>query len=403
MSGQTPKNGTSSSTGLLLFSGEDKPGIAAGIFSALSPFSVKVIDLEQLRIGDRTIFAMLILLDPAHASVIESDLTISANNLQLDFACQITQHTETLNNSQSKAKIILVGNSFTPIQLHKVTSVVTKHAGNIERIVKIADSPVLSMEFLISLPAERISNLRLDLTAIGIETKLAISLLDESRVMQSRKLFIFDIDSTLIQEEVIDLLAVRANVGDEVALITAAAMRGELDFSESLTKRVALLAGLSETVLTEIQGKIHLSSGAQNLIKILHSQGHILTAVSGGFIDVIKPLMDDLGFHHYRANKLEIISGKLSGKLVGQIVDANTKAQALVEFARITDVPISQTIAIGDGANDLEMIKLAGVGIAYNAKPILQAAADIVLNIKNLDAIIYLLGLSNLDVTGGKN
>ncbi len=398
MSGQTQKRPRASFTGLLLFSGVDRSGIAAGIFSALSPFSVKIIDLEQILIGDRTIFAILIELDPAHVDAIEKELSIAAASLDLDFAAQFTDQIHTAAKL-STAKVIIVAKNFKPAILFEIAAAITSFGANIGRMVRIAAAPVLALEFLISIRGSELENLRNALVLVGRANNVAISLIESGAASSSRKLIIFDVDTTLIQKEVIDLLAARANVSEEVSTITAAAMRGEIDFTSSLTKRVSLLTGLSADDLTTVRSEIHLSDGATNLIKFLQSQGHIVAAVSGGFVDVLEPLMAKIGITNYHANKLEIIDGKLTGKIIGAIVDSKTKSETLVKFANQFKIPITETVAIGDGANDMEMLQSAGVGIAYNAKPKLKEIADIVLDIPNLDAVIYLLGMSNLDVT----
>ena len=398
MSGQTQKRPRASFTGLLLFSGVDRSGIAAGIFSALSPFSVKIIDLEQILIGDRTIFAILIELDPAHVDAIEKELSMAAASLDLDFAAQFTDHIHTAAKLFT-AKVITVGENFKPAILFEIAAAITSLGANIGRMVRIAAAPVLALEFLISIRGSELENLRKALVLVGKANNAAISLIESGAASSSRKLIIFDVDSTLIQEEVIDLLAARANVAEEVSAITAAAMRGEIDFTNSLTKRVSLLAGLSADDLITVRSEIHLSEGATNLIKFLQNQGHVMAAVSGGFIDVLEPLLLEIGITNYHANKLEIIDGKLTGIIIGPIVDSETKSETLVKFANQFKIPMTQTVAIGDGANDIAMLQSAGVGIAFNAKPKLKEIADIVLDIPNLDAVIYLLGMSNLDVT----
>ena len=398
MSGQTQKRPRASFTGLLLFSGVDRSGIAAGIFSALSPFSVKIIDLEQILIGDRTIFAILIELDPAHVDAIEKELSMAAASLDLDFAAQFTDHIHTAAKLFT-AKVITVGENFKPAILFEIAAAITSLGANIGRMVRIAAAPVLALEFLISIRGSELENLRKALVLVGKANNAAISLIESGAASSSRKLIIFDVDSTLIQEEVIDLLAARANVAEEVSAITAAAMRGEIDFTNSLTKRVSLLAGLSADDLITVRSEIHLSEGATNLIKFLQNQGHVMAAVSGGFIDVLEPLLLEIGITNYHANKLEIIDGKLTGIIIGPIVDSETKSETLVKFANQFKIPMTETVAIGDGANDIAMLQSAGVGIAFNAKPKLKEIADIVLDIPNLDAVIYLLGMSNLDVT----
>jgi phosphoserine phosphatase len=205
-------------------------------------------------------------------------------------------------------------------------------------------------------------------------------------------------DSTLIQQEVIDLLAERCGVGAEVAAITQSAMRGELDFAESLTARVKLLAGANAEILESVKTSITLTPGARTLIRTLHKLGHKVGVVSGGFLDVIEPLLKELEIDFYRANKLEITDGKLSGNVLGSIVDKNGKALALREFASAENVTLSQTIAIGDGANDLGMLELAGLGIAFNAKPAVRAAANSSINSPYLDSVLYLMGITRSEI-----
>ena len=219
-----------------------------------------------------------------------------------------------------------------------------------------------------------------------------------TRSIGKKRLVLLDVDSTLIQEEVIELLANKAGAGAEVARITAAAMSGQIEFAAALDARVKLLTGLPETVLEEVRQEITLTAGARELISALQKLGHQVGIVSGGFIDVIEPLAKELNIDFIRANKLEIIEGKLTGRLEGSVIDRAGKAQALRDFAKISDVEIAETVAIGDGANDIDMLKIAGIGIAFNAKPILQSVADISLNTPNLDCALYLMGLSEAEI-----
>ena len=219
-----------------------------------------------------------------------------------------------------------------------------------------------------------------------------------TRSIGKKRLVLLDVDSTLIQEEVIELLANKAGAGAEVARITAAAMSGQIEFAAALDARVKLLTGLPETVLEEVRQEITLTAGARELIAALQKLGHQVGIVSGGFIDVIEPLAKELNIDFIRANKLEIIEGKLTGRLEGSVIDRAGKAQALRDFAKISAVEIPETVAIGDGANDIDMLKIAGIGIAFNAKPILQSVADISLNSPNLDCALYLMGLSEAEI-----
>ena len=207
-----------------------------------------------------------------------------------------------------------------------------------------------------------------------------------------KRLVQLDVDSTFIQQEAIELLAEKAGVLEQVALITDSAMRGELDFAESLKARVALLKGLPESVITDVQSEILLTDGAADLVATLHERGHCVALVSGGFIDILQPLVDRLHIKHYKANKLEIVDGYLTGKVGGEIIDRAAKATALREFAAQCNVELINTVAIGDGANDLDMMALAGISIAFNAKPVVAGSADHAINEPSLNSVMKLIG-----------
>jgi phosphoserine phosphatase len=207
-----------------------------------------------------------------------------------------------------------------------------------------------------------------------------------------KRLIQLDVDSTFIQQEAIELLAEKAGVLEQVALITDSAMRGELDFAESLKARVALLKGLPESVIADVQSEILLTDGAADLVATLHDRGHCVALVSGGFMDILQPLVDRLHIKHYKANKLEIVDGYLTGKVEGEIIDRAAKATALREFAAQCNVLLTNTVAIGDGANDLDMMALAGISIAFNAKPVVTASADHAINEPSLKSVVKLIG-----------
>ena len=208
-----------------------------------------------------------------------------------------------------------------------------------------------------------------------------------------KRLVQLDVDSTFIQQEAIELLAAKAGVLDQVAAITASAMRGELDFELSLRTRVALLEGLPESVIVQVQKEISLTDGAQDLVTTLHDRGHNVSLVSGGFLDIIEPMIRTLSIRYYKANKLEIVAGFLTGGLIGPIIDRAAKGEALKEFAAASAVAIENTVAIGDGANDLDMMAVAGLSIAFNAKPVVVAAADLAINEPSLRSVIELIGV----------
>jgi phosphoserine phosphatase len=209
-----------------------------------------------------------------------------------------------------------------------------------------------------------------------------------------KRLVQLDVDSTFIQQEAIELLAAKAGVLDQVSAITESAMRGEFDFEQSLRTRVALLKGLPESAITEVQNEIRLTDGAHDLVNTLHTKGHSVALVSGGFINIIKPMVESLSIKHYKANTLEIVGGVLTGELVGPIIDRAAKGAALLEFAKACGVEFENTVAIGDGANDLDMMALAGLSIAFNAKPIVVQAADFAINEPSLSSVLELIGLA---------
>jgi phosphoserine phosphatase len=208
-----------------------------------------------------------------------------------------------------------------------------------------------------------------------------------------KRLVQFDVDSTFIQQEAIELLAAKAGVLDEVSRITESAMRGEMDFEQSLRARVALLKGLDQSVISEVQAEITMTDGARELVSTLHSKGHSVSLVSGGFIDIIEPMIKELSIPYFKANKLEIINAVLTGGLVGPIIDRAAKGSALIEFASMSGVELIHTVAIGDGANDLDMMAAAGLSIAFNAKPIVVDAADLSITEPSLRSVIDLIQL----------
>jgi phosphoserine phosphatase len=237
-----------------------------------------------------------------------------------------------------------------------------------------------------------------ELAEIARDNDIDIAVEQSGLARRAKRIVLLDMDSTLIQQEVIDVIAAKHNVRSEVSAITERAMRGELDFAGSLNARVALLTGASTSILEEVKKEITLTPGARTLIRTLHRLGHKVGVVSGGFIDVIEPLLNELNIDFYRANKLEIVDNKLTGKITGELIDKGAKADALREFAKIEGVSLAQTIAIGDGANDLGMLEIAGLGIAFNAKPAVRAVATSSINSPYLDSVLYLMGITREEI-----
>jgi phosphoserine phosphatase len=393
------KNGVSEEqfTGLILVSGVDSPGITEALFDALSPFAVTILDIEQVVIRGRLILTVLISLSPAHSKAIESDLEECASTLGVDIATafESSDHT-TIAAKKSLLHVVVLSQSLKPIAINAIAAVIATDGGNIERINRTASYPVTAIELAVS--GANLATLRSALATTGSELGVDIAVSPGGLMRFATKLVVMDVDSTLIQQEVIELLGAKAGVASEIAKITEAAMRGELDFEASLRARVALLKGLPETVLSDVQSEITLTPGARTLVRTLKKLGHHIALVSGGFEPVIAPLAAELGIDHMRANNLEIIDGKLTGALVGPVIDRAGKATALRDFAAEHNVDLEQTIAIGDGANDLDMIAIAGMGIAFNAKPAVKAAADSSVSAPYLDSVLYLMGISREEV-----
>ena len=384
-------------TGLILLSGVDKPGITETLFQTLSPFAVNILDIEQVVIRGRVILTCLISCAPAHAAAIEADLEECASALGVDIASAFEESPSTdIAVKKSLLHVVVLAQELKPSSINAVANAIANNGGNIERIHRTASYPVTAIELTVS-GAEQ-GKLRTDLAQVGTENAVDIAVSPGGLMRWAKKLVVMDVDSTLIQQEVIELLGAKAGKGAEIIAITESAMRGELDFAESLRARVALLSGLPESVLTQVQSEITLTPGARTLIRTLHKLGHHVALVSGGFEPVIAPLMSELGIEHMRANNLEIIDGILTGKLIGPIIDRAGKAEALREFAAMHSIELEQTIAIGDGANDLDMISLAGMGIAFNAKPAVKAAADSSVSAPYLDSVLYLLGITREEV-----
>ena len=242
------------------------------------------------------------------------------------------------------------------------------------------------------------ADLRPALATAAAEAGFDVAVSPAGLSRQGRRLVVMDVDSTLIRDEVIEMLAARAGREAEVAAVTAAAMRGELDFAASLHQRVAALAGLPESIFDEVRAQLRLTPGARTLVGTLQDLGFAIGLVSGGFIEVVGPLAADLGIRHVHANSLEVVDGVLTGRVQGPVVDRAAKAETLKRFAAEEGLPLSRTVAIGDGANDLDMLAVAGLGVAFNAKPAVRASADTSLNLPYLDAVLFLLGFSREEV-----
>lgn len=388
---------------LITVSGIDAPGLTSAIFEALAPSPVIVIDMEQLVVRGHLTLAIAVELDPIvddsdARTVLDSvrtsvRLAAGAHNLEIT-----TRPVATLvaDHSPEKFQVIVMGSPLHPEYISIVTSTIADHGGNLERIHRVADYPVTAIRFEGSGVAP--SALRRHLAEVSARCKVDISVQDVALEARGQYLVVLDVDSTLIREEVVDLLGELAGVGSQVSEITRAAMNGELDFAQALKARVRLLAGSPATLIDRVHEMVTLTPGARTLCRTLNRLGYRIVLVSGGFTNVIEPIAKDLGVQAVRANTLEIIDGKITGRLVGPIIDREGKRQALIDFSTEFNIPNRRTIAIGDGANDIDMISEAGLGVAFNAKLALRESADTTVNVPYLDSILYLLGITRDEI-----
>jgi phosphoserine phosphatase len=384
-------------TGLILLTGTDAPGITQALFATLEPFAITVLDIEQVVISDRLILTVLIGLSPAHGSAIEADLNECAAKLDVDIATLFSDSTiSSIQAKQGLLHVVALSQKLQPSVITQIASAISAQGGNIERIFRTASYPVTAVEFQVS--GASVDQLRASLALVAREVGIDIAVSPGGLARLAKKLVVMDVDSTLIQQEVIELLAAKVGAQKEVTEITKAAMAGELDFESSLRARVSLFAGAPEEIIAQVRDEIKLTPGARTLVKTLQKLGHEVAVVSGGFTCVIEPLLNELGITNYRANTLEIVNGKLTGQVLPPVIDRAAKGVALRDFAAKVGVTLEQTIAIGDGANDLDMIATAGLGIAFNAKPAVRAAADSSLSAPYLDSVLYLLGITREDV-----
>jgi len=388
----------SRTTLLITLTGRDRPGVTSRLFGVLARFPLSVADIEQVVIRGRLILGVLASCDePPDLTAIHRAVTGLAGALGLD--AEITTGSAEPARGGTGAgpltgqlHVTVLGSPLLPDAVAAVAGRIAASGANIDRVTRLASDPVTCIELEVS--GAEPGPLRTALAQVAADSGVDVAVQRGGLHRRAMRLIVMDVDSTLVQDEVIDLLAARAGCAGEVAKVTSAAMRGELDFAASLRERVALLAGLDVSVLDAVRSELRLTPGARTLIRTLKRLGYRCGLVSGGFTAVIEPLAASLGIDYVAANTLEITDGKLTGRVLEPIVDKDGKTEALRRFASLAGVPLSQTVAVGDGANDLGMIAAAGLGVAFNAKPVVQNAADTALNVPYLDTVLYLLGIS---------
>ena len=396
---------------LINIAGSDRPGVTAALMGILAEYEVRVLDISQAMVHENLALGILVKLPVGtEAAAVLKDLLFEAHKMDLRVRFQPVSGPEyqqwVRGERQSRYVLTLLGRRITAAQIARIAGVTTAHGLNIEDIVRLSARSPLHEEESASRACLELSlrgepndadAMKGEFLSISREMDIDISFQQDNFYRRNRRLVVFDMDSTLIREEVIDELAREAGVGDEVAAITEAAMQGEMDFRESLSRRVALLEGLDEGVLSRVAARLTLTEGAERLLKTLRTLGYRTAVISGGFDYFGRHLQSRLGLDTVHANRLEIVEGRLTGRLAGEIVDGERKAALMQTLAHELGIELSQVIAVGDGANDLPMLRMAGLGIAFHAKPVVQRSARQAISTIGLDGVLYLMGMNDAE------
>jgi phosphoserine phosphatase len=397
-----PPNGRATSV-LITVTGPDRPGVSSVLFAALTRHGVDLVDVEQVVIRGRLTLGALVIAhhDPEG---LQEAVEQAMASISMQVHTSLEEPDDPSARRHSSHVVVVIGRPITARAFGSVAQALADVGANIDAIRRVADYPVTGLELLVSpepgTDGSRYppGTLRARLVDVARTAGVDVAVERAGLARRSKRLIVFDVDSTLVQGEVIEMLAAHAGAGAEVRAVTEAAMRGELDFAESLRRRVAALRGLSESVLTEVTAQLQLTPGARTTIRTLKRLGFRCGVVSGGFTRVIAGLADELGMDFCAANELEVVGGRLTGRVLGEIVDRPGKAVALRRFASSYGIPLEQCVAVGDGANDIDMLSTAGLGIAFNAKPALREVADTALSHPYLDVVLFVLGITRDEV-----
>ncbi|KRF17128.1 phosphoserine phosphatase [Nocardioides sp. Soil797] len=379
---------------LITLTGKDRPGVTSAVFSTLATAGVEVVDIEQIVLRRRLVLGVLVSAPRDWKKLREAVQKVGA-----DLGMQVEVDRGVGDNKSrrdGRSHVTVIGAPLRARAMAAMTGCIADAGANIDRIERMARYPVTAIELHVS--GVETEKLRARLVKEAARQGIDVAVQPANLLRRGMRLIVMDVDSTLVQGEVIEMLAAHAGCEPEVARVTEQAMRGELDFESSLRSRVALLEGIPAEALDRVYEGIVFAPGARTMIRTLRRLGYRFAMVSGGFSQITDRIAKDLGFDFAHANELEIVDGKLTGRIVGDVVDRAGKAEALRRFAASVGVSEASVIAIGDGANDLDMLNAAGLGIAYNAKPMVQEAADTAVNVPYLDAIMYLLGISREEV-----
>ncbi|TNC81329.1 MAG: phosphoserine phosphatase SerB [Oleiphilus sp.] len=391
---------------LINVSGRDQSGLTSEITGIMAQYDVRILDIGQAVIHDYLTWGILVEVPgDAGASGVMKDLLFRMHELNLDVSFKPVTAEEYGQWVEGKGKaryiVSLLSRSISAEQIARVSEITANHGLNIDNISRLSGRPALDrqvarsqacIEFSVRGTPPGLDQLRADFLHIASELGVDIAFQEDSIYRRNRRMVVFDMDSTLIEAEVIDELAKEAGVGEQVAEITEQAMRGEIDFTESFARRVGLLEGLSESVLEQVAARLKMTEGAERLIATLKSLGYKTAILSGGFTYFAKGLQDRLGIDYVYANELEIKDGKVTGQVSGRVVDGQRKAELLDELAQKENIGLAQVIAVGDGANDLPMLSRAGLGVAFRAKPLVKESAKHAISNLGLDAVLYLIG-----------